>query len=365
MVHPSPVGHDHPVQFHIILLQQPQPDQFSCLLTVMDKFSDPWYPSNACVVLPNAVDHWALLHQAVVEFQCPPIDQQTDCKSWFGQVELTAGNLFPVHHAMCFTVVVEQIDSAPMLPTHIVEEEVGDIVELLQTRVEAVSTATKPLLPSLDDVLNCGPPLPPVNVIAAHCAELHVAVLRLVGHLVDDPPSIAEAPRPSLASSPVILSLEASLVPRGDPDQPPFRDEDSALVWLHDDNWAASCIPSRSIEFHQLPDGMHVPLEAFYALEMLMQFSQLLMLNGKFTSMVRLPRSRLRGASWLSRLWMVARTFMVSCQGRLCLTPLHRFGLERLPWTTLLPSLRPSWLPSWLRTLNSFLEKFYFDLTCG
>ena len=59
----------------------------------------------------------------LLSFSAHPIDPTSICKSWFGQVELTAGNLFPVHHAMCFTVVVEQADSLPAVPEVLVEEE--------------------------------------------------------------------------------------------------------------------------------------------------------------------------------------------------------------------------------------------------
>lgn len=108
VVVPSPLGGENPVRFHVLLIQQSMPDHFSCLITVMDRFADPWIPNHICVVLPHAVDHWLLLHAAVVEG--PRIDQSTRCRSLYGSLELTAGNLFPVQHAMCFTVTVDALD---------------------------------------------------------------------------------------------------------------------------------------------------------------------------------------------------------------------------------------------------------------
>ena len=70
----------------------------------------------------------------------------------------------------------------------------------------------------------------------------------------------------ALATSPVTISLCASLVPNGDPDRPAFHDDRSTLVWLHDDTWAATCTLKEQIPLLPLPDGMHVPLETYDAL---------------------------------------------------------------------------------------------------
>ena len=59
VVAPTPIGGDNLAHFHVIIVQQPMNHQFSCILTVMDRFADPWVPNHVCVLLPHAVDHWA------------------------------------------------------------------------------------------------------------------------------------------------------------------------------------------------------------------------------------------------------------------------------------------------------------------
>ena len=46
-------------------------------------------------MVPAAVDHWMLLHAAVVDFQCPPVGSQAQCRTLYGDLDLSAGNLFP------------------------------------------------------------------------------------------------------------------------------------------------------------------------------------------------------------------------------------------------------------------------------
>jgi hypothetical protein len=47
VVKPTPSGGDNAVQFHAIIVQHPSPDQFSCLIAVMDRYADPWTPTHA------------------------------------------------------------------------------------------------------------------------------------------------------------------------------------------------------------------------------------------------------------------------------------------------------------------------------
>ena len=108
VVKPTPLGGNDGVQFHVLLLQQPRPEHKTILLTVMDEYTDPWVPGLISVVVPNIIDHWILLHHAIVEFQCPPRVATARCFSYFGNTDLSAGNLFPAQHGSCFTVVVEQ-----------------------------------------------------------------------------------------------------------------------------------------------------------------------------------------------------------------------------------------------------------------
>ena len=124
VVKPTPLGGNDGVQFHVLLLQQPRPDHKTILLTVMDEYTDPWVPGLISVVVPNILDHWILLQHAIVEFQCPPRVATAHCFSYFGNTDLSAGNLFPAQHGLCFTVVVEQQATGPIAEhLHDIEDE--------------------------------------------------------------------------------------------------------------------------------------------------------------------------------------------------------------------------------------------------
>jgi len=151
VVHPAPLGANAEAQFHVILLQQPGPLHKSVVVTVMDSITDPWQPGQIAVVVPNAIDHLALLHVAVVEFQCPPITMTAHCSTSFGHTDLTAGNLFPVRHGMCFTVAVDttttttpswpilssdRVSMAPVSGLHLVQ---------LRARLHTIHQGSEPL----------------------------------------------------------------------------------------------------------------------------------------------------------------------------------------------------------------------------
>ena len=240
VVTPTPIGGERPVQFHAILLQQPQPEQRSAVLTVMDRFADPWVPDHVCVLLPQAVDHWHLLHAAVVDLQCPPHDPAARCRTHYGNVELTAGNLFPVRHAMCFSVVVE----APAPGYHLAPIELPGIAEM----------------PAEEEGL---------GFLQKHCHRIAAPVHTTLARQNDDqlPKKNHEGSCPSKSRCPVQISLDAVLTPAGDPDNPAFDDTLSTLQWLHDDNWAATCANALAFSLQPLPDGMHVPLESFAAID--------------------------------------------------------------------------------------------------
>ena len=275
VVTPTPLGGENPVHIHVILLQQPHPDRFSCILTVMDKFTDPWVPSHVSLTLPRVIDHWVLLQQAVVEFQCPPLDLTTSCRSSFGHTDLTAGNLFPVSHALCFTVVVEELTDRQQpgdvdLPTDMALGATDDAVGFLQTRLKLPAQSSTSLLESTTSVST--------SLVEDTHADLEstqmVHQTAVLWHTLESfysalvpPETVSSGAAPlALATSQVTISLCASLVPNGDPDRPAFHDDRSTLVWLHDDNWAATCTLKEQIPLLPLPDGMHVPLETYDAL---------------------------------------------------------------------------------------------------
>ena len=142
VVRPVPLGANENTHFHVVLIQQPQQFTKSVILAVMDAFSDPWQTEHVCLTVPNVIDHWALLHAAVVDFQCPPTVPETRCTTSFGNTDLTAGNLFPVQHGMCFTVIVEGSPEPVILPAQ--EQDAADAthdldghgVSLLQLRLQ-------------------------------------------------------------------------------------------------------------------------------------------------------------------------------------------------------------------------------------
>lgn len=138
VVCPTLLGANDGNHFHVMILQQPQPTSKSILLTVMDQYTDPWAPGLISIVVPNAIDHWMLLHCAVVEFQCPPAVPHTRRYSFWGNTDLTAGNLVPVRHGMCFTVTVESAanpgDADPVAHDEQFGPATPEVTSLLQLR---------------------------------------------------------------------------------------------------------------------------------------------------------------------------------------------------------------------------------------
>ena len=167
---PTPLGGNDGVQFHVLLLQQPRPDHKTILLSVMDDYTDPtdpWVPGLISVVVPNIIDHWVLLQHAIVEFQCPPRVATARCFSYLGNTDLSAGNLFPAQHGLCFTVVVESQDLGPIAEHPDGTEEAArfeaESTNLLQLEAKRVHTDER-----LTDRLvahGCRPSVPRVLVL--------------------------------------------------------------------------------------------------------------------------------------------------------------------------------------------------------
>ena len=287
VVTPSPIGGENVVHFHVMIVQQPSPDRLSCLITVMDRFADTWAPTNICLLLPRAVDHWLLLNVAVVDFQCPPADPGARCTTLFGNLELTAGNLFPVQQAMCFTITV---DSNSPLPTILpgldqaVPEQGDDIeaVSLLQHQLRLIPPqkpgicTQEPLEPHVsEDEMRASIHGQAERLCFAFSQFLaNIADVQTVppcASLRDKSPLLGETcggQTVSATAGPtkVQISLAASLVPDGDPDVPVYDDSPSTLQWLHNDNWEHHCARLGNIDLLPLPEGLQVPLESYYAM---------------------------------------------------------------------------------------------------
>lgn len=102
--------------------------------------------------------------------------------------------------------------------------------------------------------------------LAVQADQLQLGLMQLLAALA---PMEATVPnKEAVLPSPhkVRLSLEATLVPAGDPDSPKFDDKLSTIQWLHHDNWAAHCGHLNEDCLGQLPDGLQVPLESYYAM---------------------------------------------------------------------------------------------------
>ena len=287
VVSPSPIGGDNVVHFHVIIVQQPLPESVSCILTVMDRFADPWAPGNVCVLLPNAVDHWMLLAIAVVDFQCPPADPGARCTTLYGNLELTAGNLFPVQQAMCFTITVESNGPLPVLLPGVVDVGSEEIQEVDATGLLQLDMALSRSSQMKEVVLS---PLQDVGCDVDSCAVVHAQMVTLSKafgqalsalQLVDthsclggsasaghdpQPPGVVSSSLLTSKAPRVVLSLEASLAPPGDPDQPSFDESLSTLQWLHHENWEHCCKQMSPVALQPLPDGLHVPLETYFAM---------------------------------------------------------------------------------------------------
>ena len=293
VVKPMPISGIDMVHFHVILLQQPEPHQRSVLLTIMDTFADPWDPTHVCTVVPQVIDHWQLLREAVVEFQCPPIVPASQCRTLYGNLDLTAGILFPVPAAACFTVIVENWEQEPQLPAESDLQTSGDFhadavaigVQLLQTK--AILRRCQIDHDKLPDTIGGvdGPKASRPFHWRAHCEGFTAQIQRMheVWDLATFDDSVAVCHGEPLAMQipeqsarmgsitkdrekpPVIISLQATLVPEGDPDLPAYRDELSTTLWLQDDNWAATCQSSSSVQPLPLPEGLHVPPETLCA----------------------------------------------------------------------------------------------------
>ena len=149
VVRPIPLGANEEAQFHVILLQQPHPLHKTVIVTVIDDDTGPWQPGQMCAMVPNAIDHWILLHVAVVELQCPPALLTSSCTTSFGSVDLTAGNLFPVQHGMCFTVTVETTTTTTVSGSAALDADdqanppVGNSLLQIQARLQKITRLTE------------------------------------------------------------------------------------------------------------------------------------------------------------------------------------------------------------------------------
>ena len=102
VVDPMPIGGAPGLVAHIIVAQNQHQGFVSALITTMVPGDDPWHPHRVVLRLPSVVDHWLLLTESYLLQFCPPFVPANRCNSWWGVVDLTPGNLMPVHSGYGF-----------------------------------------------------------------------------------------------------------------------------------------------------------------------------------------------------------------------------------------------------------------------
>ena len=102
VVDPMPIGGTPGLVAHIIVAQNQHPGFVSALITTIVPGDDPWHPHRVVLRLPSVVDHWLLLTESYLLQFCPPFVPANQCNSWWGVIDLTPGNLMPVHSGYGF-----------------------------------------------------------------------------------------------------------------------------------------------------------------------------------------------------------------------------------------------------------------------
>ena len=104
MVYPSLPGGD-PAQVGQVILRQQTPDtKRAALISVTDWNDDPWHPMAVCTFLTSLTSYEELIHEAIVDTDCPPVKPEAQCIVQHGTVAITPGTQFPVRHGYSFDV---------------------------------------------------------------------------------------------------------------------------------------------------------------------------------------------------------------------------------------------------------------------
>lgn len=108
VVIPQPPGGEPDLCAHVILSQQEPIGDASVLVTFAGPFDDHWHPHHVAVAVPGVVDHWLLITVAGLLQDCPPFQPGNICRSWFGEIDLTPGQLQLAQTGFGFTVFVSR-----------------------------------------------------------------------------------------------------------------------------------------------------------------------------------------------------------------------------------------------------------------
>jgi hypothetical protein len=148
IVAPTPPDGRGDVAAHVVIIQQPLPEVYTVVLSVIDLWSDPWDPRLVCDLLPADADVTQLTNAAGVLTQCPPFAPGTTCSIWFGDQRVVDDIGRHLHHGVSLHVVVElaHIPSSTAMSHPVHDSDSGEGISLLQTKVAAVQKYLTTLL---------------------------------------------------------------------------------------------------------------------------------------------------------------------------------------------------------------------------
>eukprot|EP00435_Cladocopium_sp_Y103_P023860 s2911_g5.t2 len=130
LVTPDPVGGDPEVLAHIILVQNPRVDFYSALVSISDTVEDLWQPRVMCLMVSSQHLHRDLQHLIDLEQACARGLSGVQCRSWFGDVEVTDEPLVALFHGAALLFSIQHPSAVAPLPDDAVID--ADSSSLLQ-----------------------------------------------------------------------------------------------------------------------------------------------------------------------------------------------------------------------------------------
>ena len=188
VVEPTPNDGNDQIVIHVVIIQQPLPEIYTVILSVVDLWGDPWYPRLICDILPADADVAQVTLAAGVSTQCPPFAPGAICTVWHGEQRLVDQIGAVLHHGAAFHVSVD-LDRGFLAPATFPMSDIDsvDAINMLQTRVVAIQNKLNTLLllrhdsgsvPSEPVMQNETPQVPPQQLVLAelipHCVTFFV-----------------------------------------------------------------------------------------------------------------------------------------------------------------------------------------------